>query len=104
MGLGRLDSKLNKLKDEIKKLEKEVVEERKKLSVLTEEQRVADYLHDVFCHHNHTDGCGWFYDDKSWTEFSRKEYLSKSKKLLKIYTEEEIYEILRNFKSCEIIY
>lgn len=104
MGLGKLDSKLSELKDQIKKLEKEVDKEQKRVSLLTKEQRVAEYLHDIFCNHNHTDGCGWFYDDGSWTEYSRKEYVSKSKKLLKFYNEEEIYEFLINLKLCKIIF
>ena len=104
MGLGRMESKLNELKAEVEKLEKKLEKEERRVAILTKEQRVADYLHDIFCHHNHTDGCGWFYDDGSWTEYSRKEYVSKSIKLLKIYDEEQIREILRNFKSCKIIY
>ena len=104
MGLDRMESKLNELKAEVEKLEKKLEKEERRVAILTKEQRVADYLHDIFCHHNHTDGCGLFYDDGSWTEYSRKEYVSKSIKLLKIYDEEQIREILRNFKSCKIIY
>ena len=26
--------------------------------------KLADVLHDALCHANHTDGCGWFYNDK----------------------------------------
>ena len=41
----------------------------------------ADKLHGCFCHVNHTDGCGYYYDtsDTCWVnEFSHSEYLIKA--------------------------
>jgi ribosomal protein S15P/S13E len=103
MGLYKLNSKLSKLENELKKAKKDYDKEKTRVSSLTKEQRVAEYLHDAFCHFNHIDACSWFYDDGSWTSYNREEYLSKSKKLLKFYNEDQIYDIVNTFKLCKII-
>ena len=57
---------------------------------------VAEELHRIQCHHNHTDACGWFYED--WNDkigYSRKSYLEKAKKLLAEDVMEQPKDVLR---------
>lgn len=78
-------------------LQKQLEETQKKikeLESLTESQRLAEFLHDIMCHWNHTDGCGWYY--YSWTKWNnssmlqadkynaKTEYHSKAVKMLRV--------------------
>lgn len=63
-------------------------------SIPAEVKEVAEKLHKKTCHQNHTDGCSWYYDNGSWTEYSRKKYLSKAEKLLSITTADVVFKIL----------
>lgn len=59
----------------------------RKKTVSDEEKKLAILLHDLLCHHNHADGCMWFYvkddNDSEWeTEYSRAKYLNMARVLL----------------------
>lgn len=72
---------------QIAKLKADIIElEKKKLIYdnLTESQRLAETLHTKLCHHNHTDGCGWFYEKWDKPGYSRKEYVEKADKILQV--------------------
>lgn len=49
---------------------------------LPKNQQLAIWLHGELCHHNHTDGCSWFYEVKGliddWTGFEHQKYLQKA--------------------------
>ena len=51
----------------IQKLEAELAEEKKKLAEWNQkpddDYKLAELMHDLFCRHNHTDGCSWFYEN-----------------------------------------
>jgi len=78
--------------DELEKRIEKLKEEKKKLIDLSPEKRVAECLHKRLCVHNHTDGCGWFYEnwDDFGTGYSKKRYFSMAKNLLEHFTEEQI--------------
>ena len=58
-----------------------------KIAANSPEKNLADVLHSKFCRWNHTDGCGWFYEqnsDKSWKwdGYAHTEYLKKAQVML----------------------
>jgi len=66
---------------------------------LTDAQKLAEFIHEVTCTWNYTDGCSWFYT--SWdndVHNYRKEYLDKAKKMLKITNYEDASNILKCLK------
>jgi hypothetical protein len=51
------------------------------------EQRTTELLHELFCHYNHTDQCGWYYEaasgeNKKWTQYAHAKYLAAARELL----------------------
>lgn len=69
---------------------------RSQYDELTEEQKLANYIHQKMCHANHDDGCTWFYDEwipgTNETKFSKRgnpnsadrlRYLTKAKAMLR---------------------
>ncbi len=55
----------------------------KKLSPQEQEHELATAIHGKLCHHNHTDGCDWFYGDRWDQQFTAKyEYLKKARAML----------------------
>ena len=58
------------------------------IQTLPENERLAIWLHSKLCHHNHTDGCGFFYGvhdlEDDWTEYAHAEYLEKANEALKV--------------------
>lgn len=55
-----LEAELVKLKGQQQQLEATIRAE--KAALLSPEESIAVQLHDLCCQHNHTDGCGWFYE------------------------------------------
>lgn len=98
-----MNVEINKLKQQIIDLEKLIAkkqEQEKLSSYLTLEQKtIAEQLHDIICHSNHTDACGWYYDNGSWNEYSRKRYIDLAKKLLAFHQKETILSILSIIKD-----
>ena len=45
------------------------------------DQKLAVTLHDMLCQHNHTDGCGWYYDIRQgiddWSGSEHGAYMQK---------------------------
>lgn len=80
-----LDRAREALKD-ADKLVKRLEKEEKKLLQQSPEAQLAIALHGALCHHNHTDGCGWYYAIKdglpTWEEYSQQEYLKRAHNLL----------------------
>lgn len=54
--------------------------------LLPENQKMAIFLHDMLCHKDHTDQCGWYYEIDgivhNWTRYNHKIYLEKADKLI----------------------
>ena len=85
--------KKQELLDQIESLKVQVKKEEEKevksAHIPETQKELAERLHKTLCRHNHTDGCDWFYDDGSWTESSRKNYLRKAGFLLGRFDEEQ---------------
>lgn len=48
------------------------------LSGLSWIERLATWMHEKGCHHNHTDGCSWEYE-ADWTGHAHKHWLEEAK-------------------------
>ena len=90
---------IDELTNQIEELEKKKV----KISKLTPEMRVADFLHDEFCTHNHIDGCGYHYGD--WKDSvanmrgSRIEWYERAERLLFKFSEIQIILFVDTYKG-----
>ena len=91
----QLEKEFNRKKAE---LEQESIKS-KEHAIPEKEREAATILHDCLCHHNHTDGCGWYYDKGNWKEYSRQEYLKKARKLLTEFNIEEIHKFINPLKG-----
>ncbi len=76
--INRRKEQLRREIEALDKAEKEVIAAGKD----GRDYELASFLHERLCTHNHTDGCGWHYDDGSWTEYSRKKYLTRARALI----------------------
>ena len=76
---------------EIKLLEEKIAELKAQddaFAALDPEQRLAITLHDLFCHHNHVDQCGWAYEffSKGMHDWGGHEHGAYMQKALNIHT------------------
>lgn len=101
MNQNEIDKKRAELEAELAKLE----DAEQLLASLSPEQRLAEALHDLQCHHNHTDMCDWYYDKWPNTRgqySARATYLRKAEKvrtLLPSFTDEQIIEVAGALKA-----
>lgn len=49
-------------------------------NITEEEKDIAITLHEALCCGNHTDHCGWFYED--WEGWTHQKYLKIARKIL----------------------
>ena len=92
---------VQQLDEEIQKAEKkldDLREERDHFNSLAPRYRIATFLHEALCQANHTDGCGWYYNE-NWNEWSRKKYLKMADGFLAIIGENEIKKIVQVLKQ-----
>lgn len=77
-----LQQKISAQREELAKLEQQL----QTLESESVDKQLARELHKVVCTHNHTDGCGWFYEpekgERAWTGNEHQEYLGRAQKLL----------------------
>lgn len=85
----------------------EIEEEEKRVAALSPEHRLAEALHSLNCRWNHTDGCGWYYENAdsyptpTWLGYSHAEYLKKARAVIKLlpnFTVDQIIEVARAVK------
>jgi len=90
-----------------KQLEEEEREEKNKRQLKV--RPVAELAHSLFCGYNHTDGCGWGYEENSkdpeitWGGWSHQHWLDKVEKIAKEHREismEEIHETLKAIQAA----
>ncbi len=77
------------LREEIANLQSKLVEVEAAEEIerqLPAEHQLANILHELLCHWNHTDGCGWYYEFKNrvadWDRDTHKGYLKKAVNLI----------------------
>lgn len=93
----KLQQDLDELRDVIAQIEGELTRRER----LDAPQRLAEELHSVQCHINHTDGCGWFYEfsngEANWSGWAHARYLEKARKLLSEVSDdpEEVIRIVK---------
>lgn len=81
-----IDKAIQRLNEEIDQLNAQ----RKVLNDLGDPMKLADVLHEIDCHWNHTDGCGWYYESwegvaaGKWRNGTKEGYLEKAKKVLAV--------------------
>lgn len=68
------------------------------LAAMTPEQVLAQSLHDVWCRHNHTDGCGWMYEQDrrtgdNWNGSAHASWLSRARKITARFPDATVQEI-----------
>lgn len=82
--LAKLNKRKRQLEETIEKAEEKEKNERQKPI-----RNIAIKAHDLFCAWNHTDGCGWFYENDArneehvWRGDSHSHYLNQIEKLFK---------------------
>jgi hypothetical protein len=92
--------KIDKLRAELAKAEAE----RDKFEMLREDKRLATIIHEDQCHWNHTDGCGWFYNDEKdptiWVkDTTRARYLKKANDLLAVVDYDTALKVMKALKG-----
>jgi hypothetical protein len=94
-----INSETKRLK-KIEELEKQISDlkrEQKEYESLADNQRLAELIHEVTCHYNHTDGCSWYYD--SWKtpnvpHSDRFRHLKKANAVLALVNFEDAKKII----------
>lgn len=87
-------------KEHLKRLEKQYLDELNNRP----EIEIAELLHALFCKHNHTDGCGWYYESWDKVGYSRKKYLEKAQNLIgKGHTYDSLKKIINDFNEIKKI-
>lgn len=84
--LGRAKQDIDSMEKEIDRRNKANIASRNKLISDSPAGKFAISLHKKECIHNHTDGCGWFYEftnkEHEWDGYVHKGYLEKARKIL----------------------
>lgn len=73
--ISELEEKLARLKSE-----------QEEYDLLSEDKKLAELIHQQTCRYNHTDGCGWFYENWKQSSGTRADYLKKAQNILKFTT------------------
>jgi hypothetical protein len=73
-----IDAEIQEAEQKLAKLK----EERKSFEGLSEEQKLAELIHESQCRWNHTDGCSWYYEKWGDPGYAKKEYLQKANNIL----------------------
>jgi hypothetical protein len=78
--MGDNSDKIKQLEEDLAKAKREQVE----YEGLSDEQKLAEFIHSKTCSGNHTDFCGWFYEswDKLGQNSTRGSYLKKARAIL----------------------
>jgi hypothetical protein len=96
--LDDLDRQINQLENELTELKAE--KERRKMPVA---HRLADELHMIICHHDHTEYCGYLYEKWEDPGYAKSRERQRINNLLNIVDEETLAMIIpaldtRNYK------
>ena len=81
-----IDARIEKYEQELRSVQlviEKLKQEKKRLAALAPEYALAEYLHSKICTLNHTDGCGWFYED--WNKnnpWTKTRYLNRAKQII----------------------
>jgi len=94
---------LARQKEEILAKLTDIEAEEARLLAASDDVELAEALHDMLCHWNHTDGCGWFYEFKdgeaNWDGWAHERYLKKARGVMKELPDMDVSQILRVAKA-----
>ena len=90
-----LEKQKKALLSEIQKIDS-LLEEKNKLTV---KEKIAEELHSLLCHENHTDGCSWSYENWAEPGYAKTKYLMKAEKVLAITDSKTIVQIVDALKE-----
>lgn len=77
---GNLQRQADELKEQLAAVEAEI----RRQDGLPEVERLAEHIHKKMCHFEHTEACGWYYEDNDWTKWAHARYLEQAKKVLTV--------------------
>lgn len=60
--------------------------EQEEYDLLSEDKKLAEFIHQQTSRFNHTDGCGWFYESWRQPSGTRAGYLKKAQNILQFTT------------------
>lgn len=76
-----IDQQIQEAEAHLKKLQ----DERNRQLAMTDDQRLAEWMHDTYCNSSHEDQCGWHYertDLKRWSGNAHRRHLDKAVDIL----------------------
>lgn len=77
----------------------ELEEVKRAEATLTPEQMLAIEIHNINCHYEHTETCGWFYEIRNkvhnWDDWTHKRYLEKAVALREEFPEMTAEAVIR---------
>lgn len=100
-------SKEEQLQKQIEKLQAQLATAKAEQEFFNDNPtaKLAEDLHSMLCHHNHTDYCDWLYH--KWTDsnigFNRLRYLGAASKIRKADLELEARKIIQMLKDERIV-
>lgn len=89
--MSRIDDEIKDAEEKVRKLKAK----KEKLETMKVEPRhnVAVQLHSLFCHSEHTESCGWFYEMDNevddWSRDTHARYLDKAERFIKLLGAEQ---------------
>jgi len=91
-----IEGEIVDLREELEKREKQ----RQRFMALSNDRRLAEELHETLCHHNHAEGCSWFYGSWETPSDAHNTWLNKAKKVIVVANERNIdpFDLLEVFK------
>ena len=92
-----IDEEIAKVQEKLDALR----QEKERLDMMPEDQRLAEHLHEMKCTWNHDDGCSWYYEKSyetgrfDWTEYTHQKWLHKAQALLQVADYSTIVKIAK---------
>ena len=74
----RTEAEIKARRAELERELEELDDEEQEFNSLTPDQQLAEALHKVLCHYNHTDMCGWFYGSWKAPRDEHRRYVEKA--------------------------
>lgn len=97
------DAELDMKIEAARELIAELQNEKERRSELTEDKKLAEYLHSKQCRWDHTEGCSWFYEvsdsEPNWSGYAHARYLSTAQKALERYDHDTVVGVLEAVKE-----
>lgn len=87
---GNLQRQAAELKEQLAEVEAEI----RRQEGLPEVERLAEHIHQKTCRYEHTEACGWYYENNDWTKWTHARYLEKAKQVLEVADYKQATDLL----------